>query len=146
MGLKRPANECRKSAAAVLLLANAPQMLDSIFDRLHVAEHHGCAGFQSQFVRHLHYLQPFVAVDFQRRNSLPHAVHQNFTAAAWDRTKSSVFEFGNHFPQRHPESFREMLKLGRTESVDIDVRIFVSDVMEEIDIPLERQLRMMPAL
>jgi hypothetical protein len=39
-----------------------------------------------------------------------------------------------------------MLKLRRTESVNIDVRIFFADVVQEIDVPLERQFRMMPAL
>src|ERR1700747_826679 len=39
-----------------------------------------------------------------------------------------------------------MLKLRRTESVNIDVRIFFPDVTEQIDVPLERQFRMMPPL
>src|SRR5438445_5577300 len=77
---------------------------------------------------------------------MPHAIHQNFTAAPWDRTKSSVFEFGNHFPQRHPESFREMLELGRTEPVNINARILFPDVMQQVDIPRELQFLMMPAL
>ena len=39
-----------------------------------------------------------------------------------------------------------MLELRRTESVDIDVRILLPDVTEEIDVPCERQFRMVPAL
>src|SRR5947208_7046875 len=39
-----------------------------------------------------------------------------------------------------------MLKFRRTESVNVDVRKFCSDVLQKIDVPLERQLRMMPAL
>src|SRR6516225_10898512 len=39
-----------------------------------------------------------------------------------------------------------MLELRWAESVDVDVRIFFSDVLQEIDVPLERQFRMMPAL
>src|SRR5947199_7612086 len=39
-----------------------------------------------------------------------------------------------------------MLKLRRTEPVNVDVRIFFTDVPQKIDIPLERQFRMMPAL
>ena len=39
-----------------------------------------------------------------------------------------------------------MLELGRTESVDIDVRILFADVMQKVDVPFERQFRMMPAL
>src|SRR6188472_1218909 len=39
-----------------------------------------------------------------------------------------------------------MLKLRRTESMNIYVRIFFADVVQEIDVPLELQFRMMPAL
>src|SRR5438876_6257699 len=39
-----------------------------------------------------------------------------------------------------------MLKLRRTESMNIDVRIFFPDVLQKIDIPLERQFRMVSAL
>src|SRR5438045_9254292 len=39
-----------------------------------------------------------------------------------------------------------MLKLRRTESMNIDVRIFCADVLQKIDVPLEQQFRMMPAL
>src|SRR6266481_1854309 len=80
---KCSANECREPAAPALLFANPSQMLDSIFNRLHMPEHHRRARFQSELMRDLHHLQPFVAVDFQRRNFLPHAIHQNFTAASW---------------------------------------------------------------
>src|SRR5262245_52573589 len=39
-----------------------------------------------------------------------------------------------------------MVKLRWTESMNIDVRIFFSDVMQKIDVPFERQFRMIPAL
>src|SRR5437773_12234163 len=39
-----------------------------------------------------------------------------------------------------------MLKLRRTEPVNVDVRIFFTDVPQKIDIPLERQSRILPAL
>ena len=39
-----------------------------------------------------------------------------------------------------------MVEFGRTESVDIDVRIFRPDVLQKIDIPPEWQFRMMSTL
>src|ERR1700693_1074241 len=39
-----------------------------------------------------------------------------------------------------------MLKLRWTKPVDINVRIFFANVSQKIEIPLERQFRMMPAL
>src|ERR1051325_2907609 len=39
-----------------------------------------------------------------------------------------------------------MLKLRRTESMNVDVRIFFADVLQKIDVPFKLQFRMMPAL
>src|ERR1043166_7817060 len=39
-----------------------------------------------------------------------------------------------------------MVKLRRSEPVNVDVRIFFADVLQKIDVPLERQFRVMPAL
>src|ERR1700757_4650755 len=97
-------------------------------------------------MRYLHHLEPFVSVDFQRRNPLPYPVHEDFAPATGDRSEPGGLEFRNHVSQRHPECLREMLKLWWTESVNIDVRIFFADVLQKIDVPLERQFRMMPAL
>src|SRR5262249_22118801 len=52
----------------------------------------------------------------------------------------------NHFSQRHPECLCEMLKLRRTEPVNIDVWIFFADVLQKIGVPFELQFWMMPAL
>jgi hypothetical protein len=41
--LKRPADECGKPAALILLLANAMQMLYPVLGGLDVTEHHGRA-------------------------------------------------------------------------------------------------------
>src|SRR4029450_13886399 len=136
----------RKCAAAVLSITNATQMFDPLFNAFHVSKHHRRAGFQPDLVRCLHYLQPLIAVNFQWRYFLPHPIHQNFSAAARNRSKPSLPEFRNHFAERHPEGLREMLKLRRTEPVNIDVRIFFPNVPQQIDIPLERQFRMMPPL
>src|SRR5215813_13079137 len=146
MRLKGPADERHESTAAVLLIANTLKMFDPLFNGFHVSKHHRRTRLQSQFVCGLHHLQPLIAVNFQRRNFLSHPIHQNFSAPAWNRSESGLFEFRDHFAQGHPEGLREMLKLGRTESMNVDVWIFFPDVTQQIEIPLERQFRMMPPL
>jgi len=42
--------------------------------------------------------------------------------------------------------FREMLELWWTKSVNVDVRIFLADVPQQVDVPFEAELRMMSAL
>ena len=49
-------------------------------------------------------------------------------------------------PQRHLEDFGEVIELRRREAVDVDVRILLADVGEQREIPVDAELRMMPAL
>ena len=121
-------------------------MLNAVFNRLDVAEHHRRAGIQSQPVRHVHHFQPVVAHRFERRNALAHAVHQNFPAAAGNRAETGGLEIADDFLQRLVEHFAEMDELAGAETVNVDLRKFVFDVRQQIEIPLLRQLRVMPAL
>ena len=85
--------------------------------------------------------------DGQTRAVVVHGACRAFSAGAdINMLSKESNEFRNHFAQWNSEGFREMLKLRRTEPVNIDVRIFFPDVTQQIDIPLERQFRMMPAL
>ena len=97
-------------------------------------------------MRHLHHLEPLVALAFEWRDSLPDGIDQNLAAAARDRTKSRFLKTRDHFVERHLERLRKMLELRRAETVDVDMGIFFPDVMEEIDVPIETELRMMTAL
>ena len=144
--LKRPADECGKPTARVLLVAQPLQVLDAILDRFDVAKHHRRTRLQAELVRHLHHLEPLVALTFERRDSLPDGIDQNLAAAAWDRTKSRFLKPRDHFVERHLERLGKMLELRRAETVDVDMGIFFPDVLEEIDIPIEAELRMMTAL
>ena len=57
-------------------------MLDAVFNRLNVAEHHRGTRIQSEPVRDVHDFEPVVAHGFEWRDALAHAVHENFPAAA----------------------------------------------------------------
>ena len=83
---------------------------------------------------------------FERRDALPHAIHQNLAAAARNRAEPRFLKTRDDFPQRHLEHLREMVELRRAEPVDVDLRKFFPDVAEQIEIPIEAELRMMPAL
>src|SRR5205809_6607126 len=133
--LKRPADKGGESAAAILLITDALQMLDPVFNRLDMTEHHRRARSQPELVRDLHHFQPLIAVNFQRRNLLAHAINQNFAAATWNGAQPRVFESGDHFTHGHPESFRNVLELRRTQSVESDVRLFRRDMPQQTDMP-----------
>src|SRR6267143_714879 len=97
-------------------------------------------------MRDLHHLEPLIAVDFERRDFLPYSIDQDFAATTGNRAESSFFKSRYHFAQGHPENIAEMLELRGTESVDVNMRIFFADVPQQIDIPVERQFRVMAAL
>ena len=86
------------------------QMFDPILDRLDVTEHHRRARLQAQFVRDLHHFEPLVALAFERRDSVAHAIHQNLAAAAGDRAEPGFLELRDHFPQWHPEHFGKVIE------------------------------------
>src|SRR6266480_4819337 len=121
-------------------------MFDPFRNRFDVTKHHRRARFQPQLVCDLHHFEPLVALDFQWRNFPAHSVDQNFTATARDRAEAGVFEFCDYLTQRHSKNFREMLELRWTESVNVDVRIFLADVSQQVDVPFKAELRMMSAL
>ena len=97
-------------------------------------------------MRDLHHLEPFIAIDFERRDFLAHAIDQDFAAATGNRAKSGAFEALYHFAHGHMKNLAKMLKLRRTESVDVNVRIFFANMPQQFDVPIERQFRMMAAL
>src|SRR5579859_2443343 len=98
---------------AVLQVAQAKQMLNTVLNRLDVPKHHRRRGVQPHPVRNLHDAQPFVAHALERRDALANAVDQNLTATAWNRTESRLLEAANYFFEGHFENVGEMVELGR---------------------------------
>jgi len=145
-GLKCPRDERGKPFRFVLLRAQSFQMLDAVFNGLDVAEHHRRAGRESETMRHVHDFEPVVAHRLERRDALTHAIHQDFAAAAGNRTESGRLEIADDGFQRFVEHFAEMHEFARTETVDVEIGEFVFDVRQQIQIPLLGQLRMVPAL
>ncbi len=60
--------------------------------------------------------------------------------------EARFLELGDDLAHRHLKHLREVVELRRAERVDVDVRVFLADVVEQVEIPVDRQLRVMPAL
>src|SRR6476660_1888022 len=97
-------------------------------------------------MRDIHHAQPIVTHCFQWRNSLAHAVNEDFAATTRNRPKASLRELRDDLFQRQSEHFPKMDELARTKSVNIDLWELTFDVRKQVEIPLQRQLGMMPAL
>ena len=74
------------------------------------------------------------------------AIHEDLPAPAGNRAQPGLLELRDHLAQRHPEDLGEVIELRRREPVDIDVRILLPDVRSIVEIPVDPELRMMPAL
>ena len=97
-------------------------------------------------MRHVHDFEPIVTHRFERRNTLTHSIHQDFSAASRNRSEPCLFEIRNDSIQRFVEYFAEMHKLAWTEPVDVYLGKLALKVGEQIEVPLFRQFRMMAAL
>ena len=73
-------------------------------------------------------------------------VDQNLAATARDRAQASLAEISNQCFQRLAEHVTKMNKLARAESVNVDLRKFVPNVREQVQVPLLVELRVMAAL
>ena len=97
-------------------------------------------------MRHVHHAKPFVAHRLERRDAFAHAVHENLAAAAGNGAQPGLHEIADDLLHRLVEKFLERDELARAEPVDVHLRKLRLHVREQVEIPLLRQLRMMPAL
>src|ERR1041385_3483090 len=121
-------------------------MLDAVLNGFDVPEHHGGRRVQSESVRCLHHVEPLLAGAFERRDAVAHLVHEYFAATARYRPQPGMLELPDDFGHRHFEYFREMTKLWWREAVDVHLRKVGADVMQQVEIVIDAQLRMVPAL
>src|SRR6266571_6019588 len=97
-------------------------------------------------MRHIHHFKPVVAHGLEWRDAFAHAVNENFSTAPRDRAEPGLLEIAEDLLERLVEHFPEMDELARAETVDVDLREFAFDVVQQVKVPLLGQLRMMSAL
>ena len=76
-------------------------------------------------MRHVHDFEPVVAHRLERCDALPHAVHENFSAAAGNRAKPGFHKIADDGFQRLVEHFSEMDELAWTETVNVKAGKFI---------------------
>ena len=144
--LEGPADEGRKALGLILLPAQSFEVFNAVFHGFHVAKHHRGAGVKPLFVRNVHDLQPVAAHGLERGDALADAVHQYFPAATGNRAQPGLGKIRNDGFQRFVENLAEMNKLARAEPVDVHLWPLGLDVGKQVQIPLLRELGMVPAL
>ena len=79
-------------------------------------------------VRHVHHTQPFVAHGLERRDAIADAVHEDFSTAARNGTKTSFYKIADDLLDRFFEELLERDELARAETVDVHRRELRFDV------------------
>ena len=74
-----------------------------------------------------------------------HALDEDLAAAARDRVEARLLQLANDVARVHAEQLREEVDFARAEAVDVD-RVVALDVPQQVEVPLERDVRIVPAL
>ncbi len=121
-------------------------MLDPFGQRLDVAEHHRGAADASQLVPYAADIQPIVGQHLAAGEFLAHAIDQDLGPTARQAAQAGRFQPLEHCPQRQSGHLGKMMNLGRAEAVNVDLRKVRLDVVQQLFVPLERQVGMQAAL
>ncbi len=143
--LERPADERGEAAGPRLHLAHAEQMLDPVGETLAQAVHHRHRRLHALAVRLFLDAQPLVGLRLLAGDPLAHLVHQNLPAPTRDAVEPRLTELADDLRHRQAEPLGKEHDLGRREPVDVD-RMVALDVAHEIQIPLERDVGVVPPL
>ena len=82
---------------------------------------------------------------FFLRDQIAHALDEDLAAAAGDRVEPGLHQLADDVARVHAERLGEEVDFARAEAVDVD-RMVLLDVAQQIEIPLERDVRVVPAL
>ena len=120
-------------------------MLDPIGGCFAKPIHHRDGRLQAEPVRDLHDFEPAIGSRLLARDLIAHTLHQDLAAAARNRIESGRHQGLDDRFDRHAEAAREEIDFRRRKAVDVN-GMMALDVAEQIEIPLERDVRVVPAL
>ena len=147
LGLIAPGDERGEAAGLVLERAQPQQVLEPLLVGLDRPVHHRRGGSQSGAVRVPHHVEPLVggrlAVAVQQ---LADAIDEDFSAATRDAVEARGDQPVEHLGDRKLRQPREVDHLRRRQRVQLERRIALLDRAEEIFVPRQRQVGVVPSL
>src|SRR5258708_23168224 len=120
-------------------------MFDALRQRLANAVHHGDGGLHPLLVRNLHDVEPAIGTRLLLRNLIAHALHENLATATRDRVEPRLLKLADDVPRVHAIQPGPEVHLAGAEAVHVN-GVVPLDVAQQIQIPLERDVRIVPAL
>ena len=89
--------------------------------------------------------EPLVGLRLLLGDALPDLVHQDLATTARDRVEAGLVQLAHDLGHRDPEALREEDHFRRREAVNVD-RMMRLDVAHQLEVPVERDVRVVAAL
>ncbi len=145
--LVAPRDEGGEPAGLVLELAQPEHVLQALRQRLHRAVHHRRRRAQSRAVGMTHHVEPFVSGRLAVAVQQPaHAIDEDLGAAAGNAVEADRDQPVDHAGHRQPRQTRQVDHLGRRQGVQPKCRVARLHRSEQVLVPLDRQVGIVPAL
>ncbi len=129
-----------------LHLPDLYQVFKPLFDGFHMTEHHRGRSSDVKLVSLVHDVEPFLRAAFPFRDEAAYTVDQYFGAGAGQRVHPGFFQCHQHFAVGAFLQFGDMRHFRWPERMEFDLREFRLDGPEGVDIKLQTEIGMMPAL
>ena len=139
--MERQRDEGDEAVGIVLQLAQLDQVIDAVLFIFNVTVEHGAVGMQAEFVSDPRGLQPFGAVDFVIADDAPHALAEDFRAAARHRIHAGVPQPLQRFANAEFGAAGQKGNLHHGESLQVHLRKALFQAPQHFAKPIERKLR-----
>ncbi len=142
----QPGDEAQEPPGLLLEFPDPEHVLDAVLGGLHMAEHHGGRGPHPQPVQGAHDAQPLVGGGLQGGDVLADLVHQDLRSPARHGVHAGGAELLEDVHDLHLEQLGEVGDLGGREGVQGDVGMGPLDGGQELQVPIESQVGVVPPL
>ena len=145
-GLERPHDERAEAARLVLETPDARHARDALLHGLAEADDHRRRALHADFVRRAHDVEVVVGRNLLRAHAAPHGVVEDFRAAAWQAREARILQAQQRLADGETRFPCEMLDFRRRERMDDELRKFALDSTQHIEVVVEAEPRIKPAL
>ena len=93
-----------------------------------------------------HDSEPIVAVHFTSRHGIAHSVDKYLRSTTWQASESGILQPRKDFLDRELVDLGEVMQFGRAEAVHIQLGKMRLDILQQLLVPVELEVRVQPPL
>ena len=141
--VERERDEREEAARAVLLLAEAQDVVDALLVRLDVAVEHRAVRRDPEPMRGVVHVEPDVRVLLPGRDERADAVGEDLGPAAGERPEPRLLELAQHLLVREPGKRRHVVDLRGRVALQVHVRQRRLERADRVDVEIEADVRVL---